>query len=170
MFLRMLTGRDAGRQVAVAGRVVIGRSEDCELRILDEAASRRHAEVTVDGARARLCDLGSTNGTRLNGRPVKDSPLADGDVIRIGEVEIAFIEKVEEERATVLAAPSPAGPERASVSEEERRSRLSAAEPEIVGESPELLAALECARRAAASASPVLVTGATGTGKELVAR
>ena len=178
MFLRLLAGRDAGRQVPVSGRVVIGRAEDCQLRIFDEAASRHHAEVVAEGAGARLCDLGSTNGTRLNGRPVKQSALADGDVIRIGSAEMAFLERAEQERATVPARPAPvtaapaapAPAERPSVSDEERRSRLAVAEPEIIGESPGLLAAVDYARRAAGSARPVLVTGATGTGKELIAR
>jgi len=178
MRLRIESGRDAGREVPVAGRVLLGRSEECELRVLDEAASRRHAEVVLEEGRAVLRDLESTNGVRLNGCPTKRAELTDGDVIRIGAVDISCLLSSEAERATVMAPVRPdaasasaaATPERPQVSREERLSRLSVAGPELVGESPAFLAAIERARIAAGSRSPVLVTGPTGTGKELVAR
>ncbi|SLI09026.1 xyppx repeat-containing protein [Mycobacteroides abscessus subsp. abscessus] len=50
--------------------------------------SRRHIEVRWDGQTAMLSDLGSTNGTLVNGSPVQDWQLADGDVIRAGHSEI----------------------------------------------------------------------------------
>ena len=177
MRLRINTGREVGKTVPLAGRLLVGRAEDCTLRVLDEAVSRRHAEVVVEGGRVRLCDLGSSNGTRLNGARVSEAELADGDTIGVGGTEIVFLAGPEAERSTVLdgeAAPAgraPGGaPERPSVSEAERLSRLAPVEPEIVGEAPAFTAALDDARRAALVTSPVLITGSTGTGKELVAR
>jgi RNA polymerase primary sigma factor len=119
MFLRILTGREAGQHVPLAGRVVLGRAEDCALRVLDEAASRRHAEVDVVDGRALLRDLGSTNGTRLNGGLVREAALADGDIIRIGSAEIAFLATAEAERPTVAGDPerTARGPEPAAPAE-----------------------------------------------------
>jgi transcriptional regulator with GAF, ATPase, and Fis domain len=341
MRLRIDTGREAGKQVIVEGRLVIGRGEDCSLRILDEGASRCHAEIVAEGGRVRLRDLDSSNGTYLNGKRVSQAALCDGDLVRIGGTEMIFLAVPEGQRETVLesapeedgattlestldlaeadllraeptredlekvyrlvrdlpgaldpesllegflrelvevlaadvgavrlsgtvlsgrgelvyppgakpvaarvlservlgrgegvllshaaeatgsesvlaaragsiiAAPLTSGSEalgflyldrrgestkafsvhdlgllaeaaaaagralgaaRAHVTEIERLSRLAGAETDIVGESPSFLRALEDARRAAGSSSPVLVTGATGSGKELIAR
>ena len=80
-------GLDAGRAVPLSSvPLTIGRSEDNDLVLRDEQASRRHAEVVVDaGGTVIIRDLGSANGTFLNGTPVKgpDSAVA-GAVIRIG--------------------------------------------------------------------------------------
>lgn len=177
MKLRINTGREAGRDVPLDGRLVIGRAEDCALRVIDEAASRRHAEIAVEAGGAALRDLGSSNGTRLNGVRVSEAVLSDGDVIGIGATEMVFLAAPEAERSTVLERGAPPGgvpaatvPERPRVTEAERLSRLAPVEPEIVGEAPVFMAALEDARRSALVASPVLITGPTGSGKELVAR
>ena len=80
-----------GRTHAVSSsRVVIGRSRDCDIRIADLNASRRHAELQQDGDGYRIVDLGSMNGTLLNGRPVEKAPLEDGDRITLGSTEIVF--------------------------------------------------------------------------------
>ena len=50
--------------------IVIGRSRECDLRIADGNASRRHAEIVQEGTDYVVVDLGSTNGTELNGRRV----------------------------------------------------------------------------------------------------
>jgi pSer/pThr/pTyr-binding forkhead associated (FHA) protein len=71
-------------------RLSIGREPRNDLCLDDRAASRRHAEVRREGADYVLADLGSTNGTMVNGCPVGEQRLRDGDVIRIGEAEIAF--------------------------------------------------------------------------------
>ena len=70
------------------GRNVIGRGQDAQFRLPDTGVSRRHIEVRWDGQVAMLSDLGSTNGTTVNGAPVQDWQLADGDVIRAGHSEI----------------------------------------------------------------------------------
>jgi hypothetical protein len=72
-------------------RVVIGRSRECDVQLDDANASRRHCEVVQDGAASwSVIDLGSTNGTELNGRRVDRAPLADGDRITVGGTVILF--------------------------------------------------------------------------------
>ena len=102
MRLRIDTGREAGRQVLIEDRLVIGRGEDCSLRILDEGASRRHAEIVVENGEARLVDLDSSNGTYHNGKRVAEERLADGDLLRIGGTEMIFLALPEGQRETVL--------------------------------------------------------------------
>lgn len=72
-------------------RVVIGRSRECDVQLDDVNASRRHCEVVQDGAASwSVVDLGSTNGTELNGARVDRAPLADGDRITVGGTVILF--------------------------------------------------------------------------------
>ena len=70
--LRILGGTDAGKEFNIErdGTFVIGRSVDADLQISDLMASRRHCAITVKGHKAYLEDLGSTNGTMVNGQPV----------------------------------------------------------------------------------------------------
>ena len=80
-----------GRVHPVTSRVVvIGRSRECDVRLADTNVSRRHAELRQDGATYWLVDLGSTNGTDLNGRRVEREKLSDGDAITIGSTELIF--------------------------------------------------------------------------------
>jgi hypothetical protein len=73
------------------GANVVGRAVEATIQIDRPGISRRHAQITVAGAKAILEDLGSKNGTRLNGRPVSGgAELSDGDRIQIGEVEAVF--------------------------------------------------------------------------------
>jgi pSer/pThr/pTyr-binding forkhead associated (FHA) protein len=86
---------DSGSCVLVglpaAGMVTIGRAADCELRLTDMACSRRHAQLHIDDGALTLEDLGSHNGTRVNGERVADRRrLAAGDVIRIGPVKLVI--------------------------------------------------------------------------------
>jgi pSer/pThr/pTyr-binding forkhead associated (FHA) protein len=68
----------------------IGRLADCDLSVDDPLASRRHAEIRPEPDAYRLVDLGSLNGTMVNGAPAKNHVLADGDVIGIGAVSFRF--------------------------------------------------------------------------------
>jgi hypothetical protein len=72
------------------GSNVIGRGQDGQFRLPDTGVSRRHLEITWDGQSAMLADLGSTNGTTVNGTPVQTWQLADGDVIRVGHSSLVF--------------------------------------------------------------------------------
>ncbi len=67
------------------GVTYIGRSEECEVTIEDPLVSRRHARIVFQADDVTLEDLGSRNGVRVNGKPVKGSQkLVDGDRVRIG--------------------------------------------------------------------------------------
>lgn len=71
------------------GKTVLGRSDDADLRLIDEGVSRRHAALLVDGGRVILKDLGSSNGTYCNGIKVDAArELADGDKISVGGATI----------------------------------------------------------------------------------
>jgi hypothetical protein len=79
------------RRVALqAGNNVVGRGQDADLRLADTGVSRRHIEIRFDGQTAALHDLGSTNGTIVNGHRVQSWQLADGDVIRIGHSVLVY--------------------------------------------------------------------------------
>ena len=68
------------------GKTMIGRREDCELRIPLGEISRRHAELIVDADAAMLRDLGSVNGTYVNNRRITEQELSPGDHIIMGPV------------------------------------------------------------------------------------
>jgi hypothetical protein len=70
------------------GRVVLGRGRKVDYQLDDPNVSRRHAIIYFEGGRLFLKDLGSTNGTLLNGKPVTSGPLAPGDVITLGGSDI----------------------------------------------------------------------------------
>ncbi len=72
------------------GSTVVGRGQDADFRLPDTGVSRRHLEITWDGHTAMLADLGSTNGTTVNGTPVQTWQLADGDVVRVGHSTLVF--------------------------------------------------------------------------------
>jgi len=72
------------------GTHVIGRGQDSAFRLPDTGVSRRHFEISWDGHQATLTDLGSTNGTTVNGNPVQSWQLNDGDVIRVGHSSLVF--------------------------------------------------------------------------------
>jgi hypothetical protein len=81
-----------GTRVAIGGRgAVIGRSPDVDIVLASSDVSRRHAEIAPDAAGWVLSDLGSTNGVRLNDRPLGvPTLLNDGDVIEIASAELIF--------------------------------------------------------------------------------
>lgn len=81
-----------GREVPIDHRpVVIGRMPGCEIVLADPNVSRRHAEVRDEGGRWVVSDLGSTNGTKVNGvRLAAPQELAPGDEIRVGATSIRF--------------------------------------------------------------------------------
>jgi hypothetical protein len=72
------------------GTTVIGRGQESDFRLPDTGVSRRHLEINWDGHTATLSDLGSTNGTTVNGNPVQTWQLSDGDVVRIGHSTLVY--------------------------------------------------------------------------------
>lgn len=88
-----------------APEVIIGRSSECHITIEDPLISRQHARILIEGDEARIADMGSRNGVRVNGRLVKgEQALKDGDRIRLGTQELLFSMVGRAERA-----PRPTG-------------------------------------------------------------
>ncbi len=86
---RMLS--NDGRQYTLAiGSTIIGRGEQAQLRLADVGISRRHARLDYDGSRVVLTDLGSTNGTVVNGQRISAVALRPGDVIQFGTTSLTF--------------------------------------------------------------------------------
>src|SRR5262245_31649377 len=78
-----------------AGEVLIGRSPDCQVVLKDFGISRQHARIVADDDGVRIQDLKSKNGTQVNGVPVVEAPLKDGDRILLGKFQIAFSKTLE---------------------------------------------------------------------------
>jgi hypothetical protein len=78
------------RRVLDEGRAVLGRSRDADVQIEDPNVSRRHAEVVQEGSTYWVVDLGSTNGTEVNGRRVHRAQLEHGSTFTIGETTLTF--------------------------------------------------------------------------------
>jgi hypothetical protein len=71
-----------------AERFVIGRSEACDMVLGDQTVSRRHAQLSRTSVGWLLSDLGSTNGTRVNGWRVKQVRVRPGDRVQVGRVRL----------------------------------------------------------------------------------
>ena len=74
------------------GSNIIGRGTDSDLQLLDQGVSRRHADVHIADGQATVYDLGSTNGTSVNGHSGRSQQLRHGDVIRVGHTRLVFHE------------------------------------------------------------------------------
>jgi hypothetical protein len=81
---------DGRRHSLTHARTVIGRGSDADITVDDTGISRRHVEIAWDGRRAEARDLGSTNGSKLNGQPLSRSVLEPGDVITLGRTRVVF--------------------------------------------------------------------------------
>jgi hypothetical protein len=80
-----------GRRLTVGTQsLVLGRLPECAVVLNDPNVSRRHAEIRRRGSDVVVVDLGSTNGTRVNGVRVKEQLLADGDEIEVGTSTVVF--------------------------------------------------------------------------------
>jgi hypothetical protein len=75
----------------LTGSNVVGRDADCAIRIDSVTLSRRHAQIVLTNGEATVEDLGSKNGTHVNGRPVTQLvALRDGDQIEVGSVTLTY--------------------------------------------------------------------------------
>lgn len=124
-----------------------GRDVDCTTVLPGQDLSRRHAETRRAGPLSLLRDLGSRNGTWVNGQRIDERPLGPGDVVRIGEWVGLVVE--------LRGEPGPQDLEEIAVG--------------WFGGST-LARAVDAAKRVAATDLPVIVQGETGTGKEGLAR
>ncbi len=132
-----------------APRCSIGSGASNDVVIDDPTVSRFHCEIQNDGAGARIVDLGSRNGTVLDGVLVREAYLRTGSVLQLGRVSLRFRPA---EHRTALPVSS--------------RTELGG----LVGHSVAMRACFAVIERAAASDVVVLVEGETGTGKSRAAR
>jgi len=82
---------DDGRRVEIGEQALsVGRMPECDVALSDSNVSRKHAEIRRQGAGFVVVDLGSTNGTRVNGAQVKQRLLNNGDEITVGSTRLRF--------------------------------------------------------------------------------
>jgi len=156
-FLRVVDSAGSGAELRVDGsepsRVLLGQSSACALRLSDPLVSRRHAAIDVSPRGLRVTDLGSTNGTFVNGVSVFDACLKGGEVLRLGATRI---------RVDAIDGAGAASPTAAA-------SEARASFGRVVGASVEMRRLYPLCEKLAASTMPVLIEGETGTGKEMLA-
>ncbi len=152
--VEVVAGPDRGRVFSLdpadpeqPPRLLLGTSPACLLKLTDRTVSRRHVALESDGLRLRLLDLGSTNGTRVNGLEVREALLVGGETVELGHTSLLV-------HARGSAKAAPAG-------------TLSFGR--VLGQSEEMQRLFGICHKVAASAVPVLIEGETGTGKELLA-
>ena len=87
------SGVDVGaRLVLDGGRVTAGRGTGCDLVVRDTTVSREHAAFVLRGDTWWVLDLGSTNGTRVNGLRAAEHPVVPGDRVELGDVVVELVE------------------------------------------------------------------------------
>jgi pSer/pThr/pTyr-binding forkhead associated (FHA) protein len=91
--LRFISGKYQGGEfpLPAQGEIVIGRSSELDMVLVEDMVSRRHSKITVTGDQIFIQDLGSTNGTFVNGEKVKRAKLNEGDRILIGTSIIKLV-------------------------------------------------------------------------------
>lgn len=108
--LKVLEGKFQGKAIPLNTRkFLVGREQDCHLRPNSDMVSRHHCVFSIDEYAVRLRDLGSTNGTKVNGELIRtEIVLNDGDQISIGKLDLQFCLRNEAAAATAeVVSPSP---------------------------------------------------------------
>ncbi|MEM7605017.1 MAG: sigma 54-interacting transcriptional regulator, partial [Myxococcota bacterium] len=143
--LGVIFGADTGAHTAIEARTVVGRSRACTVTLQDSAVSSKHAEIRKTGGQLVIQDLGSRNGTFVNGRRITEPTVVGRDaVVRVGD--------------TLLAMRVDA------------RERWEAPSGDRLVGGAALSAIRRKVRLVGPTELPVLLLGETGTGKDVVAR
>ncbi len=95
-----------GEVELTAERMSLGRADDNALIIAHDSVSSHHGEVSIEGNAWVFTDLGSTNGTKIDGERVEKLELAHGGTFTLGHVECVFVGDYEEEQAPAYSAPT----------------------------------------------------------------
>jgi pSer/pThr/pTyr-binding forkhead associated (FHA) protein len=107
LWLVVQEGPGTGAQHPVNGDVTIGRDEGVDLQLPDKTISRRHAALRIEGETGVVEDLGSSNGTFVNGTRIEDpTRLREGDSLQMG----ATLLEVRSARGETVPFPPPATP------------------------------------------------------------
>ena len=85
-FKLLSTSGEQALEITAGRTFVVGRAVTSDIPVYDPTVSRRHAELTLTAGGIRVHDLGSSNGTFVNGTNVTDSVVGDGDVVTFGKV------------------------------------------------------------------------------------
>ena len=129
-------------------RALVGQSQACTLIIADPLVSRRHLALSVSGTELVVTDLGSTNGTYLEGIRVTEAFARGGESIRLGS-SVLRVASLGDREAPALEGPDRFGP--------------------LVGASRAMRKIFPLLERLAVAQVPVVIEGETGTGKEVLA-
>lgn len=96
--LTIAEGKEAGKEfVFDQPSVVIGRTSECEVVLYDPGVSRKHARIFLEGSLYFVEDMGSSNGTKVNGNVIRRHQLSDGDSVTLGPVVFKFAAQVVDE-------------------------------------------------------------------------
>jgi DNA-binding NtrC family response regulator len=149
--IKVSTGPDAGKTFTIdshrEGRILVGQSPACAVKLADPAVSRRHVALELVAGSLRVTDLGSTNGTWVNGLRVYDVALQGGETLQVGN--------------TVLTVAAGRSLEQTPLDQ----THFGA----FIGASDEIRRLYPTMDRIASSNIPVIIEGETGTGKEILA-
>ena len=147
--VKVIGGVDAGLELADATETItVGIAEGNALRLTDPSVSRFHVELSRRGDKVLVKDLGSTNGTLVNGLVLRDAAVPPGTTLQLGHTQLEVGSG--QNRSIELAQGDALGP--------------------LKGQSPVMRALLARIDKAARSEASALLTGESGTGKELIAR
>ena len=108
LILEMVEGKSPGQTYSLAGEATVGRDPSQPIALDDDQVSRRHASFSVSGGVATVTDLGSRNGTYVNGQVVHGArPLVPGDRVRMGltVLELRSQEQVARQASAVMPMP-----------------------------------------------------------------
>ncbi|WP_166825000.1 ATP-binding protein [Thalassoroseus pseudoceratinae] len=119
--LLVVQGVDQGARFEVGREpIVVGRGTRSGIRILDTEVSRSHAQFLYDGEKCVVEDLGSSNGTLVNGTPIRRKTLRNGDRVQIGRTQLAFRDTTADESAFKVDLRAEPEPQSSIVSELEQ--------------------------------------------------
>jgi len=120
--LRFISGKYQGGEYPLGemGELVIGRSSDLDMVLIEDMVSRKHAKITLAPGQITISDLGSTNGTFVNGEKVKRSRLKEGDRILIGTSILKLVSVARQAGAAIDVKQAQQHLDRAAAAQEKK--------------------------------------------------